>query len=311
MKRATGWRRRWLRLVAGCVCLLLLGGPAREGSGATLSSLLLGGTLDVANARFSQWQVLEADATSGTIDFAQIQVNPFVTSTSLPGIQFLPGTQLSISGINAIDLVLRYRVDALPGTSSFTSQTAELTSLTFGGASEIAYLSSEMSDGVAADLGSTVVYADNGADVVQLVDTQAFAAKSRLFVTTNVFVTGMAVGDQATIGSFVQRFAQNGAAGKPGDYNQNGAVDAADYTVWRDKVGAAAGTLPNDTAGGVIGAAQYNLWKVSFGVAGVGAGSGAQGPATATAIPEPATILTLLWAAAMVWIFSCRRDGVR
>ena len=53
----------------------------------------------------------------------------------------------------------------------------------------------------------------------------------------------------------------------PGDYNGDGAVDAADFTVWRDNEGAPAGTLPNDVDGGVIGAAQYNTWAANFGAA--------------------------------------------
>jgi hypothetical protein len=74
-------------------------------------------------------------------------------------------------------------------------------------------------------------------------------------------------------------------AGLAGDYNANGVVDAADYTVWRDHVGSPPGTLPNDTDGVAIGAAQYATWKVNFGMA---AGSGAGSRATLrAAVPEP------------------------
>ena len=61
-----------------------------------------------------------------------------------------------------------------------------------------------------------------------------------------------------------------GAAG--GDYNGDGTVDAADYTVWRNNVGAPEGTLPNDPNGGVIGSAQYETWKANFGSSGGGEG---------------------------------------
>lgn len=50
-----------------------------------------------------------------------------------------------------------------------------------------------------------------------------------------------------------------------GDYNNDGTVDAADYSVWRDNLNAPAGTLLNDTAGGVIGVAQYNAWVANYG----------------------------------------------
>ncbi len=71
--------------------------------------------------------------------------------------------------------------------------------------------------------------------------------------------------------------------GPDGDYNDNGVVDAADYTVWRNNLGAAAGTLPNDVDGGVIGLAQYNTWKANFGTA---AGAAAVGGT----VPEPAVL---------------------
>lgn len=74
-----------------------------------------------------------------------------------------------------------------------------------------------------------------------------------------------------------------------GDYNSDGVVDAADYTRWRDNVGAPAGTLPNDPAGGVIGAAQYNQWAANYGASGMMLAT-AQG----TSVPEPAAAALLL-----------------
>jgi hypothetical protein len=79
------------------------------------------------------------------------------------------------------------------------------------------------------------------------------------------------------------------STGIPGDYNNDGKVDAADYVLWRKNVGKPAGTLPNDTAGGEIGDAQYRLWNANFGAASNGSGSSA-------AIPEPATIALCLLA---------------
>ncbi|QDT69078.1 Arylsulfatase [Planctomycetes bacterium MalM25] len=72
----------------------------------------------------------------------------------------------------------------------------------------------------------------------------------------------------------------------PGDYNDDGLVDAADYSVWRDNQGSSAGTLPNDADGGVIGAAQYATWVSNY---------GATTPASVTtqALPEPSTALLL------------------
>jgi hypothetical protein len=80
-----------------------------------------------------------------------------------------------------------------------------------------------------------------------------------------------------------------------GDYNNDHEVNAADYTVWRDHFGAAAGTLPNDVDGGVIGQAQYLTWKSNFGA--VPTGAGAVGSALPPSlVPEPPSGWLLSWA---------------
>ena len=53
-----------------------------------------------------------------------------------------------------------------------------------------------------------------------------------------------------------------------GDYNNDNIVDQADYTVWRNNLGASAGTLPNDPNGTAIGVDQYLTWKSNFGESG-------------------------------------------
>lgn len=74
-----------------------------------------------------------------------------------------------------------------------------------------------------------------------------------------------------------------------GDYNHNGIVDAADYTVWRDSLGSVsdldANGDNNGTSEGVIDAADYVVWKTNFGM-GFELGSGS----TSSAIPEPITL---------------------
>jgi hypothetical protein len=74
-------------------------------------------------------------------------------------------------------------------------------------------------------------------------------------------------------------------AGLPGDYNNDHKVDAADYTVWRDKLGSGTSLPFNDDTPGV-GPDDYTRWKTHFGQMG---GAGA-----VTAVPEPATALLLL-----------------
>jgi hypothetical protein len=76
--------------------------------------------------------------------------------------------------------------------------------------------------------------------------------------------------------------------GVPGDYNDNGSVDAADYVLWRN-----GGPLQNEVPGvtpGQATAEDYAAWRARFGnTSPVGAGSQLQG---ATA-PEPSTFVLL------------------
>jgi T5SS/PEP-CTERM-associated repeat protein len=71
------------------------------------------------------------------------------------------------------------------------------------------------------------------------------------------------------------------AAALPGDYNGDGAVDAADYVVWRKTDGSQEG---------------YDTWRANFG-ATAGSGAGGAYPANA-AVPEP-TCFALLFLAAI------------
>ena len=84
--------------------------------------------------------------------------------------------------------------------------------------------------------------------------------------------------------------------GLPGDYNGDGFVDAADYTVWRNNLGGDASALEPGSRDpikmGPIDGDDYTFWKNNYGGSG---GSG--GLASTPAVPEPATWLLALCAA--------------
>jgi len=73
-----------------------------------------------------------------------------------------------------------------------------------------------------------------------------------------------------------------------GDYNGDDAVNAADYTVWRNNLGSSE-RLPNDLTPGSVTTADYDLWKSNFGAAMPGAGGGA----SSRAVPEPTSFMIL------------------
>jgi GH35 family endo-1,4-beta-xylanase len=70
----------------------------------------------------------------------------------------------------------------------------------------------------------------------------------------------------------------------PGDFNDDGKVDAADYVVWQ-KFRNTATDLPNDGGlSGNVGDDHYNLWRQHFGESDGGAGGG-------SSVPEPGSML--------------------
>lgn len=78
--------------------------------------------------------------------------------------------------------------------------------------------------------------------------------------------------------------------GVQGDYNNNGIVDAADYTLWRNNLGQPAGALQNRNPlnSGNINQTDYTYWKQRFGAT---SGSGSIGTSQ---VPEPSAYLLLV-----------------
>ncbi|HJQ81206.1 MAG TPA: hypothetical protein VJ828_14695, partial [Lacipirellulaceae bacterium] len=90
-----------------------------------------------------------------------------------------------------------------------------------------------------------------------------------------------------------------------GDYNANGAVDAADYVVWRKTSGqsgvrpAADGTGPTGAPDGVVDELDYQLWRANFGATMSGL--------TSLNVPEPVGFRTLILATCIAVMFFGRK----
>lgn len=71
----------------------------------------------------------------------------------------------------------------------------------------------------------------------------------------------------------------------PADYNKDGAVSAADYTVWRNTLGSNSLLVADGNGNGLVDQADYHVWMSDYS-AGTGTGT--------STVPEPATILIAL-----------------
>ncbi len=77
-----------------------------------------------------------------------------------------------------------------------------------------------------------------------------------------------------------------------GDFNADGVVNLADYTVWRNNLGAASEEALHSagSADGIVDVADYNLWKSHFGM------TLPQAAQPGTVVPEPSTWAVLMLA---------------
>ncbi len=119
-------------------------------------------------------------------------------------------------------------------------------SLSVGGTANLAgVLSIDLSSG----------YTPNAGDSFEVLTAAAL-------VDSGISLSGDSAGFSllTTPTSLILQFA---AAGLPGDYNNDGLVNLADYTVWRDNLGSTA-ALANDNTPGVD-STDYTVWKNNFG----------------------------------------------
>ncbi len=72
-----------------------------------------------------------------------------------------------------------------------------------------------------------------------------------------------------------------------GDYNGDGVIDAADYTLWRDSEGRSrlAGTQTDGNGNGIVDSGDYAAWASNYGAPGASLGA---------AVPEPTAVLLCL-----------------
>ncbi|MCA9189241.1 MAG: hypothetical protein KDA99_26630, partial [Planctomycetales bacterium] len=67
--------------------------------------------------------------------------------------------------------------------------------------------------------------------------------------------------DEVRIGTTFADVAPSPTLSLPGDYNKNGMVDAADYTVWKDNFGSTTSLDADGNGDGTVDAADYTVWK--------------------------------------------------
>ncbi len=76
-----------------------------------------------------------------------------------------------------------------------------------------------------------------------------------------------------------------------GDYNHDGFVDAADFSVWRDTLGSVDSLAADGNRNGIVDVGDYTVWRTAFGSVAAAIGSVGVG---GTAVPEPTGIAVIV-----------------
>jgi hypothetical protein len=144
---------------------------------------------------------------------------------------------------------------------------------------------------------------DGGGGALSLIGGMVPASGMLTFAVTGFGDTGF-MGSHDSAGDYELQLTIGGGV-LQGDYNRDGAVDAADYTVWRDTLGQMGAGLAADGNGNEqIDAGDYDVWKLQYGTA---AGASTHAHNAANAVPEPS--LALLMATSALTLFRRRAAG--
>ena len=81
-----------------------------------------------------------------------------------------------------------------------------------------------------------------------------------------------------------------------GDYNHDGLVDAADFSVWRDALGSTSNLTADGNNNGIIDAGDFDVWVTNFG----------RSADLAVRIPEPSSYGMLIVAAPLLGLLRRR-----
>ncbi|MGD9635419.1 MAG: hypothetical protein AB7G28_15840 [Pirellulales bacterium] len=186
------------------------------------------------------------------------------------------------------------------GSWRWTAPTTSLPATILGASSGVLTLTEKLT--ITVDSNSVRLTAASGLGVGYFGSLGGFDLKSTkdaVALTTDPFGAEVFLTDQGSFVGFNRASTAFGvgiADSVVGDYSDNGLIDAADYTVWRDMLGA--DTLPNRSslASGLVGPEDFEYWKTQYG----GWGSASR----ADAVPETGLFVLVVGAGLGLGMFS-------
>jgi T5SS/PEP-CTERM-associated repeat protein len=272
---------------------VLLNGTSAPGTFHAKGPMTVRGTLQLGEAPSDAGGVLDVDAgltiDGGTVSFRNGLVDANAITLANGGVFDFDDGMLHVDSFNgnlvneAGTLAPGHSVGATAISGNYTQQSAATLQLEIGG------IFPGQWDTVAVEGNASV---DGVIDVALIGGFQPVLGNSFTVLTTNVGNVGGQFDAEVfpIFNGLTFDVVYNpksvalqvvAASGLPGDYNEDGTVNAADYVVWRKSDGTQEG---------------YNLWRANFGRTG-GAGAVAHG-----IVPEPASAFFLVLATACMFL---------
>ncbi|MCO6047122.1 hypothetical protein NG895_24760 [Aeoliella sp. ICT_H6.2] len=258
---------------------------------------------------------LAAD-TSAPLGVNRVEVNNVSFNYQLPSGNYVSAAVVPVGRIN--DLVLVIDPDTGAGTiQNQSAQSLELISYTIGsdaGSLLPGFSGSGLSDWFVANPTATNLSELNTADPL-LAGVGDEISLGTVWDTSAGFGDSLSFNYQTPDGSYLTGTVDFGELAEVpttlvGDYNGDGEVDIADYTVWRNTLGAtvAAGAGADGDGSGMIDAGDYQAWKTNFGTS---LAASAIGNVSNQAVPEPTAVILALAALTGLSIVRQHQGGVR
>jgi hypothetical protein len=230
------------------VVSLLLAAPARDARGATLASLVGGGTLETALLKFDSFTYSFAGGPAAST----INVNPVTFSADLQGLaidgQFSVTTPFAQGAIG-------YRVTGKSGSTIHSASLAGNPVASPAGFTTV----NELFSGGLTELS---IYSQSGE--TSTFDMTTFAPRTGVTVN-NVLRFSGAVGSPSTLTLVEELF---GVATEDGaDFNEDNDVDGADFLTWQRNLGlTGAVNMQGDANGdGNVDEEDLAIWRETFG----------------------------------------------
>lgn len=252
----------------------------------SIDAALVSGSLEKTGA--GTLRLSQSNSQSGTTVAAGKLLVTNTTGSATGGAAVSVGPNGAIGGTGTMFGVVTVAGELAPGLSIGTINIGSL-AMQSGANLSIEIGSAASYDRVAVGGGVTI---DSGAaiDVAFAPGFTPTFGQSYSILTAGGAMTG-AFGEVNTNGpAMIARSVAGGVvlellSGLAGDFNNDGAVNAADYTLWASNVGSPASVLLNVGDAETVNAALYTVWRDN---------EGATLPATASTVPEPTAALLVL-----------------